>query len=102
MAHIDILPLGSIVLLNGNPTELMIIGRGLRLKINGKEVFSDYAGVQYPDGHIGDKVAYFDHDRIAKDIFKGYSEERDAIVVENINNYVASNEIVRMDQVQNV
>lgn len=96
LERIEFLPLGSVVLLNGNPSELLIIGRGLKLRVEDKDVFADYAGVKYPEGLVSDKVAYFDHNSIVNVLFRGFSDERDSIIVDNINNFVKDNNIKRM------
>lgn len=96
MESIEFLPLGSIVLLKGNPSEIMIIGRGLKLRLEDKDMFADYAGVQYPEGLVGDKVAYFDHNSIVNVLFRGFSDERDSIIVDNINTFMKTNNIKRI------
>ena len=97
MEKIEYLPLGSIVLLKGGTKKVMIIARGLEVKLEGKITFLDYGGVQYPEGLIGDELAYFNHDGIRKVIFKGYRDEDDEIVAANIREYLASGTVARGD-----
>lgn len=93
---IEYLPLGSVVLLKGATKKLIIVARGLQINYNGKVQFFDYGGAQYPDGIMGDQLAYFNHDGISKVVFKGYSDEDDENVVENINRYLAGNAVSRV------
>jgi hypothetical protein len=90
MERINYLPLGSIVLLNGGIQKIIIISRGLIVENNGQELFFDYAGVPYPRGLVGDSVAYFNADNIAKVVFEGYSDEDNQVIVDNINKYIES------------
>ena len=97
MEKIEYLPLGSIVILKGGTKKVMIIARGLEVKLEGKIRFIDYGGVQYPEGLIGDQMAYFNYDGIRKVIFKGYKDEEDEMAVENINEYLSKGEVERGD-----
>lgn len=83
------LPLGSIVLLQGGVQKAMIIGRGLNVRNGGEEFFFDYGAVAYPEGLIGDQMAYFNADKISKVVFEGYTDVDDENMVENINRYLA-------------
>ena len=77
----NLLPVGSIVLLNDGTKRLMICGvmqsdaRG-----NGKEY--DYMGVMYPEGHLGDGFQYlFNQEDIQTVVFRGYEDvEREAFL----------------------
>ena len=89
MERIEYVPLGSIILLNGNIKKVLVISRGLLVKNNaGQELFFDYAGVTYPEGLLSDELAYFNHSDISKVIFEGYRDEEDEITVNNINTYL--------------
>lgn len=46
----ELLPLGSVVYLEGATSKLMIVGRGPIFESNGQNVYSDYVGVMYPEG----------------------------------------------------
>lgn len=87
MVKTEYLPLGSIVLLKGGVKKLMVIARGLVVKINGEEKFFDYGGVQYPEGLSGDQIAYFNQEGVVKVMHEGYKDEDDKIIVEAINEY---------------
>ena len=60
------------------------MARGLEVTIGRKQRFFDYGAVGYPEGMEGDKLVYFQHIDINKVIFKGYTDQEDAIMVENI------------------
>lgn len=88
MNKVEFYSLGSIVLLEGAFKKLLITSRGLVVKNNDKELFFDYAGVPYPEGLVDDKIAYFNHDNIAKVVFKGFSDDDDKIAIDNINKFI--------------
>ncbi len=82
------IPLGSIVLLKGGAQKVLIIARALNVKNGGEEYFFDYGGVTYPEGLMGDQIAYFNADKISKVVFKGYSDVDDENMVDNIDRYI--------------
>ena len=86
---VEYLPLGSIVLLQGGTQKALIIGRGLILFDGSENIFFDYGAVTYPEGLMGDQVVYFNHDKIGKVVFKGYSDIDDENAVDNIHRYLA-------------
>lgn len=88
---IDYIPLGSIVILQGGVQKVLVIARGLNVKKGNTPLFFDYAGVPYPEGLISDQVAYFNHEMIARVVFKGYHDVDDEVMVENINQYLNNN-----------
>lgn len=47
---VNFLPLGSIVVVSGGIKKYVIVARALKVKINGKEQFFDYAACAYPEG----------------------------------------------------
>ena len=61
----------------------------------------DYAGVTYPEGLVGDHVAYFNHIDVAKVVFEGFSDEADTITVDNINKYIADHPEIERGSVDN-
>lgn len=69
------LPIGSVVLLEGASKRLMIIGFCVTNKNGGDDKVYDYAGCLYPEGVISsEETALFNHERIKKVYFKGYSD----------------------------
>lgn len=97
---IEYLPLGSVVILNGGIQKLIIVARGLQIKYGGEDKFFDYGASQYPEGIVGDKMAYFNHDAIRKVVFEGYSDDDDKVIVDNINRFIAENDVTRVSSVE--
>ena len=87
----EYLPLGSVVLLKGGVQKILIIARALKVRNGAEEFFFDYGGVTYPEGLIGDQMAYFNADKISKVVFEGFSDIDDENMVENINRFLAEN-----------
>lgn len=74
----ELLPLGSIVTIEGTERKLMIVGRALGVKTDdGGEELYDYAAVVYPFGIIGDALLYMNHDAVRAVVFKGFEDEED-------------------------
>jgi len=88
MSKIDYKPLGSVVVLNGGSQRILIIARGLNVENDGETYFFDYGGVPYPDGLTGDRMAYFNHDAIARVFFEGYRDDENEIMNERLNEYI--------------
>lgn len=84
------LPLGSVVLLEGGIQKLLIIARALNVKNGNKEFFFDYGAVAYPEGLVGDQMAYFNRENISKVVFEGYHDDDDAVFVQRIQGYLSS------------
>lgn len=80
----EFLPLGSIVLLNGSVKKLMILARGAFTNIKGKQRFFDYGACTYPEGVIGDTMLYFNGKDIVKVVSRGYSDEEEDLMQENL------------------
>lgn len=76
----ELLPIGSVVLLNGGEKKLMIFG--VKQTDNETQIEYDYIGVIYPEGNIGPGGQFFfNHADIAQVFFKGWSDpEREAFV----------------------
>ncbi len=72
----NLLPIGSVVLLKGAKTKLMIMGRILS---NDKmEEIYDYVGCIYPLGMTGeDNNYFFNRDDIEKVFFVGFQDEEE-------------------------
>lgn len=66
-----LLPLGSVVMLKGGETPLLIYGRAQMAQEDGS--VWDYIGCPYPYGHIDANHTYlFNHDQINTLMFIGY------------------------------
>lgn len=77
----ELLPIGSVVLLQKAEKRLMIVGiKQIDAEGKGKEY--DYLGVLYPEGHMGEDFQYlFNHEDIDEVIFKGYEDyERESFI----------------------
>lgn len=70
----ELLPIGSVVLLKEAKRKLMIIGV---LQIQpGEGKLYDYAGVVYPEGYMGlESCCLFSHEDIDSVMFRGYEDE---------------------------
>lgn len=84
-SRMEYLPLGSVVVINGSVKKYVIIARGLQLNVRGTSQYFDYGACMYPEGLMGDQVMYFQHSNINKVIFKGFSDDDDQMMVDNIN-----------------
>ena len=91
MSRVDFLPLGSVVVLKGGAQRVIIVGRGLNVVHDGENYFFDYGGVPYPNGLVGDRMAYFNHDAIGRVFFEGYRDDQDEILVNRLNEYIEEN-----------
>lgn len=70
----DLLPIGSVILLNEAEKKLMITGIKQTDMTENKTY--DYIGVVYPEGKIGDETEFlFNHEDINNVFFKGYEDE---------------------------
>lgn len=71
----ELLPIGSIVLLEEGEKRLMISGI-MQSDASGNGEEYDYLGVLYPEGHIGDQFQYlFNHKDISEIIFRGFEDD---------------------------
>lgn len=94
---IDYLPLGSVVILKGGVQKVVINARGLVTMVTNPPSFFDYGGSLYPQGIIGDQILYFNHSDISKVVFRGFSDDDDEIMKNNINEWYANSEFQRGD-----
>ena len=78
--NIEFLPLGSIVQLKGGVKKIMIIARGAFAVVKGEKRYFD------PEGVIGDALLYFQHKDIQKIVYRGYEDEDEKLMQENIKN----------------
>lgn len=79
----ELLPVGSVVLLDGAIKKIVIIGiMQVKHMEDGSDVIYDYLGVPYPEGYMGmDTGLLFNHEKIKEIFFMGYSnDERDSFV----------------------
>lgn len=81
----DLLPIGSIVLLENGEKRLMINGI-MQSEANGAGKEYDYLGVLYPEGHIGDQFQYlFNHVDIKEIVFRGFEDSERSEFMEKLS-----------------
>lgn len=90
MKFSELLPIGSVVLLNNAQKKIVIIGlRPIQHLESGEDIAYDYIGVPYPEGYIGTESAMlFMHKSIKEIIFTGYSDDERTILVEAVQELV--------------
>ena len=84
----DLLPIGSVVLLEGGKKRVMIYGVR-QIEQETQEEY-DYIGVVYPEGNMwqGSKFV-FNHDKIQEVFFKGYEDEERQDFIQRLSDYYA-------------
>lgn len=86
----ELLPIGSIVLLEGAEKKLMIFGVGQTQLEKNKDF--DYIGVVYPEGNMGEGSQFlFNHSDIEEIVFRGYEDEERDNFLEMLNSYFEEN-----------
>jgi len=76
MKELNLLPIGSIVILNNGEKKLMIYGR-CQLAAESKEAF-DYVACLWPEGNLDVEHTYlFNHSDINTIFFRGHSDAED-------------------------
>lgn len=85
-----LLPIGSVVLLQGAVKKLMIIGVYQNIQRSGENVDNyDYLGVFYPEGFLNmDSMMLFNHEQICDVVFVGYDNVERQELIDYINNEV--------------
>ena len=79
----DLLPIGSVVLLNGGDKRLMIIGVIQTNPADGKQY--DYLSCLYPEGFVGPEHTYlFNNEDIDRVDAKGFVDEEHTTFRENL------------------
>ncbi len=67
----DILPLGSVVQVEGETKKLMIVQRAMMTQLRDGEFYFDYGACFYPEGILGEELFYFNHENISNVVDKG-------------------------------
>ena len=79
------LPIGSVVILKGGEKSIMIYGRK-QIHAESKVKY-DYVACLYPEGNLSDEFTFlFNHEKIDKVLFSGYSDDADKKFVEEVLN----------------
>lgn len=82
----ELLPIGSVILLERAVKPLMIYGVRQTNESDGKEY--DYIGVLYPEGNVGANAQFlFQHEDIREVIFRGYEDESRAAFLERLEEF---------------
>ena len=82
----ELLPIGSVVLLNEAVKKLMIYGVKQTDPDDDKEY--DYIGVMYPEGNLGEVGTFlFNHSYIAEVFFTGYEDDERETFLENLSDF---------------
>ena len=85
----ELLPIGSIIKINGIDKRFMITGvRQTNIEDN-KEY--DYMAIMYPEGHISDDgQILLDHEMIEQVVFVGFEDEERDVFLDNLQRYYES------------
>lgn len=84
----ELLPIGSVVLLEEGEKRLMIYGVKQTEQETQEEY--DYIGVVYPEGNMGQGTQFlFNHDQIKEVYYKGYDDEERQEFIKKLADYYA-------------
>ena len=78
------LPLGSIVILRGGVQKIVLIARGMVVRVGEEPMYFDYGGCLYPQGLVSEHIMYFNKEDIQKVVFEGYHDDDDNLMSANI------------------
>lgn len=82
----ELLPIGSIVLLEEGIKKLMIYGVKQTDNANGK--LYDYIGVVYPEGNMGAGTQFlFNHENIDQIVFRGFEDREREIFIGKLDEF---------------
>ena len=73
----ELLSLGTIVILKNGGHKLMITVRVPLKEENGEIGYYDYGAVLYPEGQMDQKTYFFNTEDIEEVVFEGYCDERE-------------------------
>jgi hypothetical protein len=89
--ELPFLPLGSVVAVDKNGEELMIISRFAETVQNGQKGYFDYAAVRNALGLISlDEIYFFNRSNIEDIKFVGYISAREQLFQDNIEQFIKS------------
>lgn len=94
----DLLPLGSVITVRGSDHPLVIVGRALMVHTDQGERYFDYGTCLYPEGLMGDAVAYLKAQDITEVLFRGMSDERDREYVAKMGEAVRERGLLSQDE----
>lgn len=88
----NLLPIGSVVLIEGGDKRVMICGR-IQSR-SGDDKIYDYSACYYPEGILGtDSLFFFNHDSIEKIFFLGFQDEEEMAFHANVLDQLGELEI---------
>ena len=93
----EFLALGSVVIVKGSTKKLMVISRAIAIPQNEGTRYYDYGACLYPEGLLGDQLAYFNHDAIQKVVFEGYENEENELILETLKENLSKVSIKKGD-----
>ena len=86
----ELLPIGSVVLLQNGVKKLMVAG--IKQTSIEDENEYDYIGFMYPEGFLGGDYQFlFNHEDIDQVIFRGYEDEERDNFIKNLVAYYSEN-----------
>lgn len=71
------LPIGTVLYLDGGTKKMMIMNRAPIVRILGKRRYYDYSACVYPLGLDESKIFYFNEENIDRVIFEGLKDENE-------------------------
>lgn len=83
----DVLALGSVVILKGNAKKVMIVARAVGIKRQDETRDFEYAGCEFPEGFNSDELMFFDFADIGKVVFEGYKDDTSIVLEESIREW---------------
>jgi len=89
----ELLPIGSVVLLEGGEKRIMIFGvkQTDQVDENTSSPEYDYIGVLYPEGNMGaDTQFLFNHKNITEVFFRGFEDDERAKFIETLEEVYSS------------
>lgn len=92
----ELLPLGSILYLEGATSKLMVVGRGPVFESDNETVYSDYVGVVYPEGINPEDAIFFNHENIDKVVFEGFKDEEEERFMEVYKEWESKLEVKKL------
>lgn len=82
----DLLPIGSVILLEEGEKRLMIYG--VKQTEQDTQTEYDYIGVVYPEGNMGQGTQFlFNHDQIKEIYFKGFEDQERQEFIARLSDY---------------
>jgi len=85
----ELLPIGSIIRINGIDKRFMITGVRQTNVEDNKEY--DYMAIMYPEGYISDDgQILLDHEMIEQVVFVGFEDEERDVFLDNLQRYYES------------